>query len=121
MRLIARGDVFERRSDGPLARRACKLKRNVRPLSGGLPIIGKLRPITAVGRPGQHHAKARRLISVIAQGLREVIPDAVEPVPPKLRAQGREADMRSCFALTRWQSSPPDTRRAAAFAAYPCT
>ena len=67
-----------------------QLKRNVQTLEGGLPLITQLRPITAEWNGLANTREGERLVSVIAQELREVIPDAVAPYRTKLRPEDEE-------------------------------
>jgi hypothetical protein len=64
-----------------------QLKRNVQSLAGGLPIIGRLRPITAEWNGLASTREGERMISVIAQDLQQVIPEAVKPYRAKLRLE----------------------------------
>jgi Chaperone of endosialidase len=67
-----------------------RLKRNVQTLDGGLPLIMRLRPITAEWNGLASTREGERLTSVIAQELREVIPDAVTPYRTKLGPEDEE-------------------------------
>jgi hypothetical protein len=62
-----------------------RLKRNIEVLSGGLSIIGRLRPITAEWNGLADTREGQRVVSIIAQELQSVIPDAVAPFRAKLR------------------------------------
>lgn len=62
-----------------------QLKQNVRTLNGGLPLIARLRPITAEWNGLADTRRGERITSVIAQELQAVIPDAVYPYRAKLR------------------------------------
>jgi hypothetical protein len=68
-----------------------QLKRNVQSLDGGLLLIERLRPITAEWNGLANTREGERLVSVVAQELREVIPDAVAPYRTKLRPEDEEA------------------------------
>jgi hypothetical protein len=68
-----------------------QLKRNVQPLViGGIPVIERLRPITAEWNGLAGTQAGKRLTSVIAQDLQAVIPDAVSPYRAKLRPEDDE-------------------------------
>jgi len=64
-----------------------RLKRNIEPLTGGLPLIEQLRPITAEWNGLADTREGLPLTSIIAQELQEVIPGAVYPYRAKLRAE----------------------------------
>jgi hypothetical protein len=68
-----------------------RLKRNVETLSGGLPLITQLRPITAEWNGLANTREGERLTSVIAQELQTVIPDAVYKYRTKLRDEDEDA------------------------------
>jgi hypothetical protein len=67
-----------------------QLKQKVRTLSGGLPLIARLRPISAEWNGLASTREGERLTSIIAQELQAVIPDAVYPYRAKLRADDDE-------------------------------
>lgn len=67
-----------------------QLKRNVETLSGGLALIAQLRPISAEWNGLANTREGERLVSVVAQELREVIPDAVAPYRTKLRPEDED-------------------------------
>jgi hypothetical protein len=67
-----------------------RLKRNIQSLDGGLPLIMQLRPITAEWNGLANTREGLKVTSVLAQELREVIPDAVEPYRTKLRPEDEE-------------------------------
>jgi hypothetical protein len=67
-----------------------QLKRNVQPLTGGLSLINRVRPVTAEWNGLAGTREGQRLTSVIAQELQELIPDAVETYRTKLRQEDSE-------------------------------
>jgi len=67
-----------------------QLKRDVQSLTGGLPLITQLRPITAKWNGLAGTREGQRVVSVIAQELQAVIPDAVSPYRAKLRPEDEE-------------------------------
>ena len=62
-----------------------RLKRNVTTLDGGLSIIERLRPIRAEWNGMCGKKLGEPIVSVIAQELQQVIPDAVYPFPARMR------------------------------------
>ena len=67
-----------------------QLKRNVEPLTGGLPLIGQLRPVQAEWNGLAGTSEGKRLTSVVAQELQAIIPDAVSPYRARLRPEDSE-------------------------------
>jgi Chaperone of endosialidase len=61
------------------------LKTNVRDLEGGLPIVRKLRPVSFEWNGLAGFKAGQRNVAVIAQELREVLPDCVFPFRKELR------------------------------------
>jgi Chaperone of endosialidase len=68
-----------------------RLKRNVEPLAGGLPLIEQLHPIAAEWNGLARTPEGQRLVSVIAQELQEIIPEAVNTFQGKLREEDEES------------------------------
>jgi hypothetical protein len=64
-----------------------RLKRNIQPLIGGLPLIAELRPISAEWNGLANTRAGERVVSIIAQELQTVMPDAVAPFRAKLRPE----------------------------------
>jgi Chaperone of endosialidase len=61
------------------------LKTNVRDLEGGLPIVRKLRPVSFEWNGLAGFKAGQRNVAVLAQELREVLPDCVFPFRKELR------------------------------------
>jgi hypothetical protein len=72
-----------------------RLKQNVRDLEGGLPIINQLRPIAAEwnGLGGQEAGK--KLVSLIAQELQEILPGTIVPYKATLKDSDEEIELLS--------------------------
>jgi hypothetical protein len=62
-----------------------RLKQNVAPLTGGLSVIEQLRPVRAEWNGLGYRTAGQPVISVIAQDLQQVIPDAVSTYRNRLR------------------------------------
>jgi hypothetical protein len=64
-----------------------RVKQNIRPLAGGLPVIDQLRPVEAEYNGLGGTVAGRKSTSVIAQEVASLLPDAVYSCPSKLRAE----------------------------------
>jgi hypothetical protein len=62
-----------------------RLKRNVRDLEGGLPVVNQLRPVAAEWNGLGGHKSGQRVVSLVAQELQKVLPDTIVPYKAKLR------------------------------------
>ena len=67
-----------------------RIKRNVRDLEGGLPIIMRLRPIEAEYNGLGNHPEGGRVVSLIAQEVREILPGTVTASKEKLHPNDKE-------------------------------
>jgi hypothetical protein len=67
-----------------------RLKRNVQPLTGGLPLILQLRPVSAEWNGLANTREGERFTGVIAQELQEIIPGAVAPYRATLQPEDQE-------------------------------
>lgn len=67
-----------------------RLKRNVRPLSGGLELLGQLHPIEAEWNGLAGTKEGERVIGVMAQELQKILPGCVAPLKQKLRRDDAE-------------------------------
>lgn len=69
-----------------------RVKENVLPLEGGVSIINQLKPISAEFNGLARFKKGGKIVSVLAQDLMEVLPDAVSlSAPRKLHPEDEEA------------------------------
>jgi hypothetical protein len=69
-----------------------RLKQNITDLTGGLTVVNRLRPVRAEWNGLLNKTAGQPMVSVIAQELAEVIPEAVSPLPlpVKLRPEDTE-------------------------------
>jgi len=67
-----------------------RLKQNVRPLEGGLPIINQIRPVEAEYNGLNETPKGLRVVSVITQELKKILPHCVPTHRGRLRREDRE-------------------------------
>lgn len=75
-----------------------RLKQNIEPLIGGLSVILKMRPIHAEWNGLMGHPKGQPLVSMIAQELEPVCPEAVFTAPMELEP-GTPIDLKGLDAL----------------------
>jgi len=64
-----------------------RLKRNVRDLDGGLEVINKLRPVEGEWNGLGGDPAGKRLVSLVAQELQQILPDCIVPYKAKLRRE----------------------------------
>ena len=67
-----------------------RLKRNVQPLTGGLPLVLQLRPVTAEWNGLANTRDGERFTGVIAQELQSIMPEAVAPYRALLKPEDQE-------------------------------
>lgn len=67
-----------------------RLKQHVTDLSGGLPIIQRLRPVEYEWNGLAGREAGQRAVAIVAQELKEVLPHCVYPVRVKLRPEDEE-------------------------------
>jgi hypothetical protein len=67
-----------------------RLKENITNLDGGLSVINGLRPVAFEYNGLGSYTAGRRGVSIIAQELAEILPDAVFPIKSKLRPEDEE-------------------------------
>lgn len=67
-----------------------RLKQNIQPLTGGLEIINQVRPIRAEWNGALGKPKGRKLVSVVAQDLAELVPEAMDSFKAKLSPDDAE-------------------------------
>lgn len=69
------------------------VKKNIRDLEGGLEIINKLRPIEAEYNGNYNTPDGQRIVSLIAEEVREVLPGTVYSKKAKLKEDSEESDL----------------------------
>jgi hypothetical protein len=67
-----------------------RLKQNVVPLEGGLSVIMQLKPVRGEWNGLASTNEGEPIVSVIAQDLQAVIPDAIHPFPARLQPEDTE-------------------------------
>jgi len=67
-----------------------QLKQNVHNLPGGLEVINRLRPIEAEWNGLGGNQKGKRIVSLVAQELKEVLPDTIVPYKAQLKGPDDE-------------------------------
>jgi hypothetical protein len=77
-----------------------RLKQNVAALTGGLPVIDQLRPVEFEWNGLAGHRVGRRAVAVVAQELRDILPECVYPVRTKLRPEDDEPSDVLCYEPT---------------------
>jgi endosialidase-like protein len=67
-----------------------RLKQNVSDLEGGLSVVDRLRPVAFEWNGLGGYRQGQKNVAVIAQELREVLPDCVYPIRTKMRPEDAE-------------------------------
>ena len=74
-----------------------RMKENVQDLEGGLAVIERIRPVAFEYNGSMGYERGKRSVSILAQELREILPDSVYTVKQKLKPEDEEETDVLCY------------------------